>query len=109
MDEVPTYDIIFPDGHEDTLILQRFDARPKAKLAKKSCNFIGYLKNDPATVAVTGCYGQETVTLSINSEHSFYTNIYELDINGNVKGIEIPYNLPLVRIFIPMIQMYRYR
>ena len=94
-EEVPTYDVIFPDGHEDTLMLQPFVARPKAILSKKACNFIGSLKNDPiATVAVTGCYGEETVTFSINSKHSFYTNIFELDINGNVHGIEIPYNLP---------------
>ena len=94
-EEVPTYDVIFPDGHEDTLMLQHFVARPKAILSKKACNFIGNLKNDPiATVAVTGCYGEETVTFSINSKHSFYTNIFELDINGNVHGIEIPYNLP---------------
>ena len=102
LDEVPTYDIVFPDGHEDTLILQNFVARPKAILPKKACNYIGNLKNDPiATVAVTGCYGQETVTFSINSKHSFYTNIYELDINGNVHAIDIPYNFPaLVRLFL---------
>ena len=95
-------DIDFPDGHKDRLILEK---QPQISLRNEnfeteSCRYMGYLANDKkACVAMTGCYGQETVTLSINSKHSFYTNIYELDINGNVKGIEIPYNLPLERFF----------
>ena len=90
MEGIPTINIAFPNGHEDTLILQRFYASPEARIeGEKHCNFFGHLKNEPnACVAVTGCYGKENMEFTINSKHSPYTNMYVLEKDGTLKAIE---------------------
>ena len=87
---IPNIDIVFPDGHEDTMVLHRHYESPKARMAGElHCNFFGHLKNDPrACVAVTGCLGRENMEFTINSKHSIHTNMYILEKNGNLKLIE---------------------
>ena len=44
-DDIPEIDIVFPNGHEDSLVLQRYYSSPEARMAgEKHCNFFGHLK-----------------------------------------------------------------
>ena len=97
---IPEIHIQFPNGHEDTLILNRHYASDLDRLeGKLRCNFLGHLENDlKACVAVTGCPGQD-MEFTINSKHNSVTNMYKLKKSGEVellfheavtRGIEIP-------------------
>ena len=89
---IPNIDILFPNGHEDTMVLHRHYDSPQARMdGKLHCNFFGSLKNDrEACVAVTGCHGLEDMEFTINSKHSTYTNMYILEKNGKLRSIESP-------------------
>ena len=89
---IPNIDIVFPNGHEDTMVLHRHYDSPQARMdGKLHCNFFGHLKNDrEACVAVTGCQGQEDMEFTINSKHSTHTNLYILEKTGKLRSIESP-------------------
>ena len=86
-------DIDFPDGHKDRLILEK---QPQSQISLRnkdlgieSCRYLGYLESDKkACVAMTGCYGNENLEFTINSEHSGSTNMYILNTNGQVEAVE---------------------
>ena len=66
-------------------------------IGEKHCNYIGHLEKDSEScVAVTGCYGQENLDFSINSNHYGHTLTYRLNTNGDVELIRI------VNIHIPI-------
>ena len=87
---IPNIRIVFPNGHEDTLVLERHYASPEHRMTGElHCNFIGHLKNEKeACAAVTGCYGSEDMEFTINSKHNTMTNMYILEKNGNLKSVE---------------------
>ena len=68
--EIPNIEIMFPDGSSDTLVLHRYysNKMDQQKNNIKSCNFIGYLKNETdACVGLSGCPGKENVEFLILS------------------------------------------
>ena len=87
---IPKIDVIFPDGHEDTMVLQRhYDSKEARMGGALHCNYFGHLKNDrEACVAVTGCIGQDDMEFTINSKHAIDTNMYILEKNGNLRAIK---------------------
>ena len=87
---VPEIDIVFPNGHEDSLVLQRHYSNPEARMSgERHCNFFGHLRHDSkACVAVTGCYPEENMELTINSKHSTESNMFVLEKSGNLVAIE---------------------
>ena len=68
---IPSVSVTFPDGHKDTLVLNKFYANEEDRMANvEGCNFIGHLENEPeACVAMTGCVGFEDVEFTILSTH----------------------------------------
>ena len=64
---IPEINIVFPDGHEDSLVLNYFFPTEEARMeGKATCNLIGHLENEPeACVGVSGCYGSEDMHFTI--------------------------------------------
>ena len=95
MYDIPEIDIIFPDGHEDELVLEKHFPNEEAQMENEDhCNYFGHLKNDPdACVAVTGCYGQDDLEFTIMSEHAPIKNTFVLEKNGQLKLIESVFNV----------------
>lgn len=87
---IPTIEVAFPNGHEDTMILQRYFANDEERRSKKlSCNYIGRLANDPeACVAVTGCHGQDTLEMTIMSKHASPSTMFILHKNETVEALQ---------------------
>ena len=87
---IPEIDIIFPDGHEDELVLEKHFPNEEAQMENGDhCNYFGRLKNDPeACVAVTGCYGMDDIEFTIMSEHAPKENKFVLEKNGDLKVIK---------------------
>ena len=66
---IPLINVKFPNGHEDTMYLERYFSSPEDRNSN-DCNFIGHLVNDQsACVAVTGCYGKEDLEMTIMSQN----------------------------------------
>ena len=88
--EIPAIDITFANGVEDSLVLERFYPTQQSRRAKTlSCNFFGYLKNEPsACVSLTGCHGEETLYFTINSKNSGQSNKFILEQNGNLQVVD---------------------
>ena len=56
---------------------------------ERHCNFFGHLRHDSkACVAVTGCYPEENMELTINSKHSTESNMFVLEKSGNLVPVE---------------------
>ena len=85
---IPKIGIIFPDGHEDRMILKRhFVTDDDIRLNKMNCNFLGRLEKDKnACLAVTGCPGQP-MEFTIHSSHNIDTNKYVLHPSGVVEMV----------------------
>ena len=92
---IPEVDIIFPDGHQDELILEKHFPNAEAQMENEvHCNYFGHLKNDPeACVAVTGCYGMDEFT--IMSDHALNENKFVLEKNGGLKVIKSVFEVQL--------------
>ncbi len=59
-----------------------------------SCNYLGHLAGEmEACVAMTGCPGEDDVSLTIFSEHNDGYVMYEWLKDGTVKGIESPFKV----------------
>ena len=88
---IPEIQIVFPDGHADSLILHRHYVSDLERLeSKPNCNYLGHLEKDlQACVAVTGCLGQD-MELTINSKHNSVSNTYLLRKSGKVELIDKP-------------------
>ena len=87
--------VVFPDGHEDTLILDQHYFFEEDRIAQvEYCNYIGHLENDPeACVAMTGCIGSEDVEFTILSEHITESPMLKWTKHGIVETIEHPYTV----------------
>ena len=83
---IPKIGIVFPDGHEDRMILKKhFVSDEERELDASNCNFLGRLEKDKeACLAVTGCPGEE-MEFTIHSIHNVDTNKYVLHPSGNVE------------------------
>ena len=68
----PSVTVTFADGYEDTLMLKKFYANERTRVAAvERCNYIGHLVNEiEACVAMTGCVGYEDVEFTILSTHA---------------------------------------
>ena len=86
MSDIPNIDIVFPDGHEDRMILKRhYVADDDEDTQELNCNFLGHLEKDKdACLAVTGCPGQN-MEFTIHSTHNIETNKYIMYPSGNVE------------------------
>ena len=85
---VPLINIVFPNGHQDTMILKRFNPNPNDEMLTNDCNYLGHLKTEvTACVAVTGCYGVEDVEMTILSRNSEPTALFKLSADGTVEAI----------------------
>ena len=99
LDNVPSIDIIFPDGHRDSMILKRhYTSEEERKSRNLGCNFLGHLEKDSkACVAVTGCPGEDNLEMTINSKHSGLSNMYILHKNGQLEMVESTFRDPRVQ------------
>ena len=90
LDGAPSISIAFPDGYEDTLILNKFYANDKDRMSgKERCHYTGHLANEPeACVAMTGCLGSEDVEFTILSKHAAKSNLLKWTKEGNVEIID---------------------
>ena len=90
---VPMVSVTFPDGHEDTLILERHHFLENDRTDQgEACNYIGHLKNDPeACVAMTGCPGSDDVEFTILSNHATESPMFKWTKEDTVEIIEHPY------------------
>ncbi len=88
--DAPTVDITFVNGIKDTLILHRhFTGDVMRRSGKMTCNFLGHLKNEPeACVALTGCPGEEKVSITLFSNNNHNHFMYEWHQDGTVEGID---------------------
>ena len=84
----PSVAITFPDGHKDTLILNKFHGNENDKKdGVEWCFYNGHLEKEPeACVAMTGCVGLEDVEFTIFSGHS-ESKIFKWTKDGNVEVI----------------------
>jgi hypothetical protein len=109
----PFIDIIFADGHSDSLVLEPYYTNQQERLERKqTCNFFGHLRDDPtACLAVTGCLGNEDGLLfTINSEHSGPSNMYKLTNEGQIEIIESPFKVStLLQTYVPPITLKNVR
>ena len=65
---------------------------------ERTCNFFGHLRHDSkACVAVTGCYPEENMELTINSKHSTESNMFVLEKSGNLVPVESAFKVTLFR------------
>ena len=86
----PSVSVTFPNGHQDKLVLNRYDANDEDRMANEEhCNFIGHLENEPeACVAMTGCFGSEDVHLTILSAHATESRMFTWTKEGQVEVID---------------------
>ena len=87
---IPEVRIIFPDGHEDSLVLNYYYPTEESRTeGKATCNLFGHLKDEPeACVGVSGCYGSEDMHFTINSMHNTKGNSYILKTTGELVMVE---------------------
>ena len=92
INDVPAIDIKFPNGHEDSFVLERHYMSEKDRLAgKMHCNFIGHLaKDQDACVAVTGCPGDK-LEFTINSVHAESNGMFVMHENGQLEVVDNPF------------------
>ena len=93
---IPSVSVAFPDGHKDTLVLNKFYANEEDRMANvEGCNFIGHLENEPeACVAMTGCVGSEDVEFTILSNHVTNSPRFKWTKDGQVIVIDSSNKVP---------------
>ena len=99
---VPTVSVTFPNGHEDTLILDRHYSFEEDRIGQvEACNYIGHLEKDPeACVAMTGCVGSEDVEFTILSDHATESPMFKWTKEDTVEVIEHPYLVKNFEVFL---------
>ena len=112
MNGVPSIAIDFPDGYNDTLVLNKFHANDQDRIANEDncrgvtggachCNFIGHLKNEPeACVAMTGCLGSEDVHFTVLSAHASESPMFKWTKEGSVEIIEKSFEVKILIIYL---------
>ena len=97
MDEVPTIEIVFPDGSIDTAILNKYYSNEDDRKAGiNRCNFIGHLAEETdACIGMTGCPESEDVEFTIMSSRLNGSPMYKWNRDGNVEKIIHPYMVKL--------------
>ena len=97
--DVPSIDITFANGVEDTLVLERFYPTEQSRMAKKvSCNFFGHLENERAAcVSVTGCPGQDDMHFTINSKNNGLSNMYILKKDGQLEAVQSAFKVLFIK------------
>ena len=82
---LPEMAVTFENGHTDEMILEPYSNSP--------CNFVGELKNNHGTVAVTGCLHKpgDKMHITVLSDHNTKSSIYELNYDGHVTALENPF------------------
>ena len=97
MDEVPTIEIVFPDGSVDTAILNKYYSNEDDRKAGiNRCNFIGHLAEETdACIGMTGCPESEDVEFTIMSSRLNGSPMYKWNRDGNVEKIIHPYMVKL--------------
>jgi len=90
---VPSVAIIFPNGHNDILLLDKFYANEEDRMIQghdgipnvEQCVYFGHLANEPeACVAMTGCVGSDDVEFTIFSAQNKDSHMYKWTKEGNV-------------------------
>merc|ERR1711935_768377 len=83
----PSIAVTFPDGYQDTLVLNKFYANEQNRMASKErCHYIGHLANElTACVAMTGCVGSQDVQFTILSKHAPKSSTFKWTKDGNVE------------------------
>ena len=82
---VPDMTVTFENGVSHDMLLEPYSDSP--------CNFIGTLKNQPSSLAVTGCLKKPgdkmhiTLLSDLNTKHY----LYEVDYEGHVTAEENPF------------------
>ena len=97
-DDSPSVTINFPDGYSDQLVLNKFYTNDEDRLEAddNSCAYIGHLKNEvEACVALTGCFGQDDVLISVMSSHAQDSGGYVWKADGSVTVLENPIKVKL--------------
>merc|ERR1712086_619421 len=86
----PSIAVTFPDGYQDTLVLNKFYANEQNRMASKErCHYIGHLENEvTACVAVTGCVGSQDVQFTILSKHARKSSTFKWSKDGNVEDMK---------------------
>ncbi len=86
---IPSIDVTFVNGVQDSLVLDRFYPTKESRLERKlSCNFFGHLRNEiTACVSVTGCPGDD-MFFNINSKNSRARGMFILHKDGLVEEVE---------------------
>ena len=108
MNGVPTVSVTFPNGHEDTLILDRHYSSEEDRIGQvEACNYIGHLKKDPeACVAMTGCVGSEDVEFTILSDHATESPMFKWTKEDTVEVIEHPYLVKNFEVFLSCFELW---
>ena len=77
--------VTFENGQTHEMILEPYSNSP--------CNFVGKLKNNDGTVAVTGCLDNpgDKMHITLLSDLNTKSSIYELNYDGEVTALENPF------------------
>ena len=92
-DGSPRVAVTFPNGHRDTLLLNRYSPIEEDERTE-SCRYIGKLANDhTACVAMTGCPGQQDIELTIMSSHAEGNSLLKWNRDGSVEVVPNPFEV----------------
>ena len=82
---LPEMAVTFENGQTHEMILEPYSNSP--------CNFVGKLKNNDGTVAVTGCLDNpgDKMHITLLSDLNTKSSIYELNYDGEVTALENPF------------------
>ena len=77
--------VTFENGISDDLILEPYSKSP--------CNFLGKLKNNGGSAAVTGCLNtpEDKMHITLLSDLNTKSAMYELDFHGHLVALENPF------------------
>ena len=105
----PSVSVVFPDGYEDTLVLNKYHANEEDRIANEDhCNYLGHLANEPeACVAMTGCFGSEDVHFTILSLHAEESSLFMMTKDGKVEIIDSSFKV-LTLTFWRLINIHFY-
>ena len=75
---------------------------------ERTCNFFGHLRHDSkACVAVTGCYPEENMELTINSKHSTESNMFVLEKSGNLVTVHSAFKVSNATLGIKKLNFFK--
>ncbi len=84
----PLVDIVFPNGHQDTLDLFHHYSHSDDQLSS-NCAFFGSMKHDKdACVAMTGCPGIDDLELTLNTGKARTSGMFLWKKDGTVEPLQ---------------------